>query len=66
MKGLPECMQICFWTLYNTTMEISSQIEMERGWNSVLPHLQQAVCCSKLNTAELLINGPLFVTPTIS
>ncbi|CAI9090025.1 OLC1v1024708C1 [Oldenlandia corymbosa var. corymbosa] len=40
--NLPECMQLCFWTLYNTTSEISVEIQKEKGWNSVLPHLQKA------------------------
>ncbi|CAI9087718.1 OLC1v1021863C1 [Oldenlandia corymbosa var. corymbosa] len=41
-KNLPQCMQKSLWTLYDTTVEISAEIEVEKGWNSVMPHLQKA------------------------
>ncbi|KAK2990981.1 hypothetical protein RJ640_005463 [Escallonia rubra] len=38
---LPECMKICFHTLCETTAEIACAMEKEKGWSSVLPHLQE-------------------------
>lgn len=40
-QNLPECMKICFQTLYDTTNEIAYEIQKEKGWDSVLPHLQE-------------------------
>lgn len=40
---LPECMKICFQTLYDTTNDFAFDIQKEKGWNSALPHLQKAV-----------------------
>ncbi|CAI9087819.1 OLC1v1021994C1 [Oldenlandia corymbosa var. corymbosa] len=42
VRDLPECMQVCFSTLYNTTADIAVEIQKEKGWNSVLPHFQIA------------------------
>ncbi|KAL3519575.1 hypothetical protein ACH5RR_017724 [Cinchona calisaya] len=42
IKDLPECMKICYWTLFNTTDEIAVEIQKEKGWNSVSTHLQKA------------------------
>nr|XP_027108729.1 (E,E)-alpha-farnesene synthase-like [Coffea arabica] len=41
IKELPEGIQICFWTLLNTTNEMAAEIEQEKGWTSVLPYLQK-------------------------
>lgn len=41
IKELPEGIQICFWTLINTTNEMAAEIQQEKGWTSVLPHLQK-------------------------
>ncbi|XP_027102632.2 alpha-farnesene synthase-like isoform X1 [Coffea arabica] len=41
IKELPEGIQICFWTLLNTTNEMAAEIEQENGWTPVLPYLQK-------------------------
>ncbi|KAM3714985.1 hypothetical protein ACB098_01G376600 [Castanea mollissima] len=41
-QQLPECMKICFLALYNTTNEIANEIQKEKGWNQLLPHLKKA------------------------
>ncbi|KAH7545844.1 hypothetical protein FEM48_Zijuj01G0136800 [Ziziphus jujuba var. spinosa] len=41
-EELPECMKLCFQSLYDTTNEIANEIEMENGWKQVLPHLHKA------------------------
>lgn len=58
VKDLPECMKICFWTLFNTTDEIAVEIQKEKGWNSVLPHLQKAVRSQIIFYSIRLINLP--------
>lgn len=40
---LPECMKICFWTLFNTTEEMAIEIQKEKGWSRVLPYLHNKV-----------------------
>ncbi|XAR53726.1 Alpha-farnesene synthase [Bertholletia excelsa] len=42
IQHLPECMKICLEVLYKTTNEVASEIQREKGWNSVLPYLQKA------------------------
>lgn len=44
---LPECMKVCFWMLSSTIEEMAMEIQMEKGWTTVLPHLKKAV--SNLN-----------------
>ncbi|KAK9265402.1 hypothetical protein L1049_007423 [Liquidambar formosana] len=41
IQQLPECMKICFQTLYNTTNEVAYEIEKEQGWSKVLPLLKK-------------------------
>ncbi|KAF5472878.1 hypothetical protein F2P56_009546 [Juglans regia] len=36
-KMLPECMQICFLALYNTTDDFVNEIQREKGWDQLLP-----------------------------
>nr|QWQ79587.1 TPS29 [Juglans sigillata] len=36
-KMLPECMQICFLALYNTTDDFVNEIQREKGWDQSLP-----------------------------
>ncbi|KAF5472879.1 hypothetical protein F2P56_009547 [Juglans regia] len=36
-KQLPECMQICFLALYNTTNDFVNEIQREKGWDQLLP-----------------------------
>nr|QIQ56002.1 putative terpene synthase 11 [Eremophila drummondii] len=40
IDGLPEAMKRCFWALYDTVHDIDSEIQKEKGWNSVLPHIR--------------------------
>ncbi|PIN22184.1 Alpha-farnesene synthase [Handroanthus impetiginosus] len=42
IQQLPEAIKRCFWTLYDTTNDIHLEIQKEKGWNSVLPHLKKA------------------------
>ncbi|KAM7500894.1 hypothetical protein LguiA_025308 [Lonicera macranthoides] len=42
IEKLPDCMKICFQTLHEVTNEIAFEIQKEKGWNLVLPYLQQA------------------------
>lgn len=45
IEKLPECMKICFQELYNTTNEIASEIQAEKGWEvQVVLHLKEVVC----------------------
>ena len=34
-EALPECMRICFKSLYDMTNEISSKIYKKHGWNPI-------------------------------
>lgn len=55
INELPDCMKICFWALYNTTEEIATEIQKEKGFNSALPFLQRAwadFCNSLLTEAK--------------
>ncbi|PIN22183.1 Alpha-farnesene synthase [Handroanthus impetiginosus] len=42
IQQLPEAIKRCFWTLYDTANDIDLEIQKEKGWNSVLPHLKKA------------------------
>ncbi|KAA8515446.1 hypothetical protein F0562_018943 [Nyssa sinensis] len=41
IQQLPECMKICFEALCRTANEVACEVEKEKGWNLVLPHLQK-------------------------
>lgn len=61
-KDLPTCMQICFQALYDTINETAYEIQKEKGWDLVLPHLQQVVI---LFILSLYISLPIYVFFTI-
>ncbi|KAI3456387.1 hypothetical protein Pfo_013050 [Paulownia fortunei] len=41
IQQLPEAIKRCFWALYDTANDIDHEIQKEKGWNSVLPHLKK-------------------------
>ncbi|PIN14252.1 Alpha-farnesene synthase [Handroanthus impetiginosus] len=40
VQQLPDAIKRCFWVLYDTVNDIDQEIQREKGWNSVLPHLK--------------------------
>ncbi|KAM7525187.1 hypothetical protein LguiA_015089 [Lonicera macranthoides] len=56
-QTLPECMKICFQTLYDTTNDFAFNIQKEKAWNTVLSHLQKVV----LINSSLYSNACFFV-----
>ncbi|KAG2684191.1 hypothetical protein I3760_10G065500 [Carya illinoinensis] len=40
-KPLPECMKICFQALYNMTNDFVDEIQREKGWDQLLPHVKK-------------------------
>ncbi|KAG2684193.1 hypothetical protein I3843_10G064300 [Carya illinoinensis] len=40
-KLLPECMKICFQALYNMTNDFVDEIQREKGWDKLLPHVKK-------------------------
>ncbi|XP_059661015.1 alpha-farnesene synthase-like isoform X2 [Cornus florida] len=63
VQHLPECMKICYEALYNTTNEVANEIKKEKGWNSVLPHLQKVGYTPSLQ--EYLDNGWISSSGTV-
>ncbi|XAR53727.1 Alpha-farnesene synthase [Bertholletia excelsa] len=60
IQHLPECMKICFEALYNTTNEVASELQREKGWNSVLPYLHKTwvdICNALLEEAKWYNKG---------
>lgn len=43
IQQLPESMKLCFQVLQDTTNAVANEIQKEKGWDNVLPMLQQAV-----------------------
>lgn len=43
IQHLPECMKRSFQALYETTNEVANEIQKEKGWNTILPHLRKVV-----------------------
>ncbi|KAK4485476.1 hypothetical protein RD792_008118 [Penstemon davidsonii] len=43
IQQLPKAIKRCFWLLYDTTNDIDLEIQKEKNWNSVLPHLKRVV-----------------------
>ncbi|KAK4439290.1 Alpha-farnesene synthase [Sesamum alatum] len=41
IQHLPESIKRCFWLLYDTINNMDHEIQKEKGWNSVLPHLKK-------------------------
>ncbi|XP_057764715.1 alpha-farnesene synthase-like [Salvia miltiorrhiza] len=41
IEQLPEAIKRCFWMLYDTANDIDREIQKEKGWTSVLPHLKK-------------------------
>ncbi|KAG6416524.1 hypothetical protein SASPL_123956 [Salvia splendens] len=41
IQQLPEALKRCFWMLYDTANDIDLEIQNEKGWTSVLPHLKK-------------------------
>ncbi|KAG8385684.1 hypothetical protein BUALT_Bualt03G0070700 [Buddleja alternifolia] len=41
IQKLPEAIKKCFSTLYDTANDIDNEIQKEKGWNSVLPHIKK-------------------------
>ncbi|XP_047944248.1 alpha-farnesene synthase-like [Salvia hispanica] len=57
---LPEALKRCFWMLYDTANDIDLEIQKEKGWTSVLPHLKKVwigFCKALLVEAKWLWNG---------
>ncbi|KAJ9690150.1 hypothetical protein PVL29_012680 [Vitis rotundifolia] len=42
IQQLPESMKLCFQVLQDTTNAVANEIQKEKGWDNVLPSLQQA------------------------
>ncbi|KAL1560140.1 alpha-farnesene synthase [Salvia divinorum] len=41
IQQLPEALKRCFWILYDTANDMDREIQKEKGWTSVLPHLKK-------------------------
>ncbi|KAL3819751.1 hypothetical protein ACJIZ3_005656 [Penstemon smallii] len=41
IQQLPKAIKRCFWVLYDTTNDMDLEIQKEKNWNSVLPHLKR-------------------------
>ncbi|CAK7350863.1 unnamed protein product [Dovyalis caffra] len=41
VQELPECMKICFQALHDITNEMALEMQREKGWDQVQPHLKK-------------------------
>ncbi|GFP86323.1 alpha-farnesene synthase [Phtheirospermum japonicum] len=41
IEQLPKAIKRCFWALYDTTNDTDLDIQKQKGWDSVLPHLKK-------------------------
>lgn len=41
IQKLPEEIKKCFWILQDTVYEIDLEVQKEKGWDSILPHLKE-------------------------
>nr|UFQ06454.1 alpha-farnesene synthase [Zanthoxylum ailanthoides] len=60
IQHLPECMKRSFQALYETTNEVANEIQKEKGWNRILPHLRKVwadFCKALLVEAKWQKNG---------